>query len=43
MERNWVFEDSTRRSPSILEFLGFLTNLTEISFTADYTVVSTAK
>ena len=40
IESNWIYEGSTD-CPSLLDFLSFLTNITEISFTADYTVVST--
>jgi hypothetical protein len=40
-EMNWYYERSSGASnPGLLEFLTFLSDVTEISFTADYTVVS---
>lgn len=39
VETNWIYEDVSGRNPDLLEFLVFLTDVTQISFTADFTVV----
>ncbi len=38
-EQSFVFTDNPQGSPSLLQFLDFLSGLSEIGFTADYTEV----